>query len=256
MFAFATLAVWIGVMVKQARQGNRRLVTWIYWGVLIVTVLLADHYLLFKNIEYIHYPQYAFLALLLSKCLDPERKRFCVGKVLFWTTFLGVIDEMFQYFYLCSSYGDYLDFNDLFLNLQGAVVGTLLYYGFKSASLKKRKLSKKFFNSAGFRTIMVFIILIVFFAGSGRLKVSPSKTVPPGGIVHVDGTPMVFLERKPGIFGSWNKGAHRKGTYYVLTPGQGLALLILAGGFFASFGRPVRQWKTLVMGENSARVGR
>ena len=173
MFAFATLAVWIGVMVKQARQGNRRLVTWIYWGVLIVTVLLADHYLLFKNIEYIHYPQYAFLALLLSKCLDPERKRFCVGKVLFWTTFLGVIDEMFQYFYLCSSYGDYLDFNDLFLNLQGAVVGTLLYYGFKSASLKKRKLSKKFFNSPEFRTIMVFIILIVIFAGSGRLKVSP-----------------------------------------------------------------------------------
>lgn len=103
---------------------------------------------------------------------------------------------------------------------------------------------------------MVCMVAVVFFAGSGRLKISPSEEVPPGGIGHVDGNRIVFLERKPGIFGSWNKGMHREGKYYVLTPGQGSALLFLAGVFFASFGRPVSQWRTLVIGEDSTRAGR
>lgn len=81
--------------------------------------MLSDRLFLFKPIEYIHYPQYAIIAILLTLCLDPQREKFLVGRILFWTTILGIVDEMNQYFFLCSSYGDYLDFNDFFSELAG-----------------------------------------------------------------------------------------------------------------------------------------
>jgi len=78
---------------------------------------------LFHPNEYIHYPQYAILAVLLALCIDPHRISVPWMRILFWTSLLGFFDEMNQYFYLCKSYGDYLDFNDALMNLLGAQAG-------------------------------------------------------------------------------------------------------------------------------------
>ena len=57
-----------------------------------------------------------------------------VGKVLFWATLLGMVDEVQQYVWIASSYGEYLDFNDFVSNVLGAAAGVLIYYGFEPAN--------------------------------------------------------------------------------------------------------------------------
>lgn len=240
--AFVILAFLVAMVLKQFYRGERRLITCAYWFLLILTMVGADRYLLFKNIEYIHYPQYAVLAFLLGKCMDPERDRFFVGRILFWATFLGIIDEMIQYFYLCASYGDYLDFNDFFLNLQGAFAGVLVYYGFRSIPPKTQGRAGPFLWIPEALLIMVCAGAIVFLSFTGRLHISAPHPIPPGGIGHAEGRRVVYLERKPGLFGSWNKGVHRGGNYYVLRPKEGMILLSLTGVIFASFGKsPTRE---------------
>jgi hypothetical protein len=239
LIAFFILALVFALISRQFNRGERRLVTCTYWFFLVLTVIGSDRFLLFKNIEYIHYPQYAGLAYLLGKWRDPEREKFFVGKMIFWTTFLGVIDETVQYFYLCPSYGNYLDFNDFFLNLQGACIGMLLYYGFRMVPKRPRMRPRNVLCSTEALTVTVCFALIMLMASTGRLSVSPPHPIPPGGIGRVDGRRVVYLERGPGIFGSWNKGVHRGGRYYVLNPWEGLFLLFSTGLIFASYGKPM-----------------
>lgn len=249
-FTWPMLVCFVVVIVFQAYAGTRRASTLLYWGLWLGTVIFTDRILLFKEIEYIHYPQYALIVVLLTLCLDPKRERFLVARVLFWTTVLGIIDEMNQYFYLCSSYGDYLDFNDFFLNLQGAIAGVLLMYGFRDNKKVVGSLQSSCINTInsfkdysarvlktvtstieGRFVIVVLFVLMLMMAG-GRIKVTPPEIIPPGGISNITGKTVIYLERKPRIMGGWNGGEYRS-RYYVLNPAQGL-LLLLATAFMAS----------------------
>jgi len=241
------LLILVSVIVSQAVRGTERARTFIFWGLWLGTVVFSEYFFVLKRLEYIHYPQYAFLAILLGLCLDPSRKKFPIGRILFWTTLLGIADEINQYFFLCSIYGDYLDFNDFFLNLQGAMAGILLYYGFRripepssrerdkgNSRTRGRGIKRIFLGPEGVTVLSVLVVCIVF-AMSGRLQIRTNVEIPPGGIGEINGKKVFFLERKPGKMDNWNQEVMNR-EYYVLGPAKGLILLMATGFVFFAYG--------------------
>jgi len=83
-------------------------------------------------------------------------------------------------------------------------------------------------------TVAVTVALLVCAAlASGRLQLSPATALPPGGTARdTQDRRVVFLQRTPGQHGSWQRGP-RYGTFYVLTPFEGLLALALAGALIA-----------------------
>jgi len=221
-------------------KGTFRLVTISYWFIWLVTVLWTSRFLLFHPNEYIHYPQYAILAVLLALCVDPDRSKVPWARILFWTTLMGVLDEMNQYFYLCRTHGDYLDFNDMLMNIQGAQAGLLLFYGFRQSSQKSSGptslfiIIKAFIPSFEGITVLLSAAIISIFLYTGTLQITAPSQIPPGGIVDSHGTINVFLERLPHIMGSWGQSPSGR-AYYRLRPLEGFILLSGLGFIYSTF---------------------
>ena len=98
---------------------------------LVALAVLADRLLLVANIENIHYPQYALLAVLLARSGIPLEASWLAA------TILGVGDEAFQYLVLRRGTPSYLDWNDIVFNAIGAAFGVVLWcrhYGAHRAS--------------------------------------------------------------------------------------------------------------------------
>jgi hypothetical protein len=234
--AIGTVAL---VSVFQSLRRTRRVVTVAYWLLWFATVLLARKYLLFHPNEYIHYPQYGILAILLALCMDQSQRQVPWGRILFWTTLMGALDEMDQYFYLCRTHGDYLDLNDMFFNLQGAQAGLLLYYGFKKLPEGKGEANspkehiRSFMRGREFKTAAACMAVILLLLCTGIVQSTADREIPPGGIAYVNGRITIFLERKPHIMGAFSKRPP-EGQFYVLRPAEGLALLVTAGWLFYS----------------------
>lgn len=90
-----------------------------FFTLCLLCIAVSFNMLIIVNIEIIHFIQYCFLAILL----------FPLSKNLFTTivlvTFLGAIDEAYQYYFLSPERTNYYDFNDVILNLLGAVMGMI-----------------------------------------------------------------------------------------------------------------------------------
>ena len=93
---------------------------WTYVLLWLVIVGYSLHIIFVVNVELIHYPQYALAAILVF-CLTGNY----LSSLLF-ATLLGIIDEAYQYFILLADTSNYLDLNDMFINMIGAV-GGLIY---------------------------------------------------------------------------------------------------------------------------------
>lgn len=228
--AAIVLFAWI---MRSLRHHPRRLglvLCWSLWGICIG---LVDRYLTFSINETAHYPQYALLAWLIAKSIDPRRTFWPVARILFWTTLLGIADETLQYLWITRSYSDYLDFNDFLVNLLAAVAGVLLYYG-NAHSVVPSCLNfprRPYLELATTGLLVVFLGLGFYFQ---YLQLTPQQEVPPGGIVRAgDGQYRVYLQRKPGAHGAYHPGP-RHNRYWVLDPGSGMFLLVLCGTVFAA----------------------
>lgn len=225
-----SLLVWIGM---QARRNARPWLTCGYWLIWLACAFLIDRYLTFSTNEYVHYPQYAILAWLLARALDPDKTQWLVGRVLFWTTLMGMGDELLQYLWITTHYSDYLDFNDFLTNLVAAAAGMLLYYGgtaMRSSSIQRPKPVISWLVG-GVLTLMVVIGL-----QSGYIVPTPTEKIPPGGIVQLaDRTQRLYLQRGPDFYGAYQNGP-RHGRYYVLPPAPALLIMLALGMVFASYG--------------------
>jgi hypothetical protein len=199
-------------------------------------VLLIDQFLTFSINEYAHYPQYALLAWLLARTMDPQRRCWYVGRVLFWTTLLGIGDELLQYLWITTSYSDYLDFNDFLTNLVAAAGGILIYYSSSNGPAPDGHCRRPVFET---RTLAGIVVSLAIGFGSGRLAYSPTEQVPPGGIVwRADGSVTLYMQRSPDLYGSHPSGP-RHGRYYVLPPVHALLLMGAVGLLFGSYRRVV-----------------
>ena len=223
------LALWI---VLSLRRSPRPWLTGAYWLLWLLAFGLIDHYLTFSINEHAHYPQYGLLALLLARAMDPQRKRWVVGRVLFWTTLMGMGDELSQYLWITTSYSEYLDFNDFLTNLIAAAAGMLLYYGPAATppDLGERRPPVVELVVTG-----ALVVLVLLGLQSGRLVPSSTERIAPGGIMQLaDGSHRLYLQRGPDLYGVWTNGP-RNGRYYVMSPMPTLMLMLLAGFTFASY---------------------
>ncbi len=225
--AAITLLAWI---LRDVRHHPKRLVLILCWCLWAIGVGLIDRFLTFSINETAHYPQYALLAWLISKCMDPQRVYWPVGRIMFWTTLLGMADETMQYLWITRSYSDYLDFNDFLVNLVAGVAGVLVYFGNIHTLTPPRFVSKV--PGTELVTISVLVFSLGFGVLSDRLQMTPVREVPPGGIAHAtDGRLQVYLQRKAGFYGAYHQGV-RRDQYWVLDPTSGLILLVIVGGVF------------------------
>ena len=231
--------VW--AVTRSLRKSPRPGLTACFWVLWLVAVVLIDRNLTFSINEYAHYPQYALLAWLLARAMDPQRSRWYVGRVLFWSTLLGVGDEVLQYLWITTSYSDYLDFNDFLVNLVAACAGMLLYYGPAAVAPLAAKLRKPILEVVITGTLVVALGLALH---TGHLASTPAGKIPPGGIVKLeDGSRRLYLQRGPVFYGSWQDG-NRHGRYFVMPPLPGLLALTLLGLAFTAYGTWRVRWPT------------
>lgn len=224
----ASLALlgWLVWAARRARTPGRMLIGWALW---LAAVALVDRDLTYSINEVAHYPEYAIVAWLLAATLDPFRMARPVGRVLFWTTLLGAVDECQQYIWIAPSYGDYFDFNDVLVNLLGGVLGLLLYYRFEPLPMRPARLRPSIPEMLAAALLTAALAGLAF---SGRLELTPPREVPPGGLLRGDdGVTRLYLERKAGSYDRDHPG-DRHPSYHVLGPATGLAWVVIGGVLF------------------------
>ncbi len=162
---------------------------WIYWAFrharrrfqpdlillfLIPTLLLTLVFFLFMltyTIEAIHFIQYAILALLLFPLLKSY------GATVFWTTILGMFDEIYQYVVL-TPFFKYFDFNDILLNLAGAGIAAVSIRLAGSLNVPKDIHTRALLSSAVFILIVVAAFSLAYCAGFIRWYSLPGEVHP------------------------------------------------------------------------------
>ena len=226
----AGLVLWLATRIPKS---PRPWVTAGFWVLWVAAVAMIDRYLTYSINEYAHYPQYAMLAWLVARAMDPQRTRWYVGRVLFWTTLLGIGDELLQYLWITTSYSDYVDFNDFLTNLVAAAGGTLLYYGTGARPLEAAQRRKPVVETG---VALALALVVATGLLTARIAQTPNEKIDPGGIVRrADGSPQFYLQRGPDFYGSWQSSKRRE-RYHVMTPARGLSILLLAGLIFAGYG--------------------
>lgn len=205
-----------------------------YWGAWMLCVAMVDRFLTYSIYEYAHYPQYALLAWFIGRAQDPGHSRLGGGRVLFWATLLGMVDEVMQYLWITPGYGHYLDFNDFLVNLLAAAAGVMLYYG--RPAQRPRGQAPRLAMAECLVALCITAAVVLGFAG-GYLAVSPepATAVPPGGVLRTsDGSLRLYLQRASDWYGAWQPG-QRHGEYLVLSPRDGAWLMAAVVLLFLRF---------------------
>lgn len=226
----ALLLGWLAFKAWKAPRAWPELALWLLLG---VGVGLVDRFLTFSAPEYAHYPQFALLAWLLARALDPTRSRHIPGRILFWTTLLGAIDELAQYLWITTSYSEYLDFNDILVNMLGGAAGVLIYYGFS----RPHELTPSSPPRLEFFAALVLASTIASGVHAERLVTTPKGKVPAGGFMRDKGeaaTLRFYLQRTvPARYATYTKSPYR-GRYWILDPASGIALTLVGGLLFGA----------------------
>lgn len=179
----------------------------------LALVIISFKTLFVVNVEYIHFFQYAVLAVpLFALTLH-------FGGTAYWITLLGAIDEAYQYFILYPTW-KYLDFNDIVLNLTGGGIGIVLIYAMldtktsglcSGLSLRRAMKSPPVITSA----LIASGALLAYMSGLMRFY-------PKEGSKNA----LVMLSRAPASKDFWMHFKWGK-TCHVLTPAEGVALAVI-----------------------------
>jgi VanZ family protein len=217
LFAFVLLRI---------RNGNRRALKITYW--LFTAFLVAASYeiLIVFNVESIHFPQYAVLALLVF----PLIMRY--GDTVFWCALLGALDEGYQYFVLYRDNNEvYFDFNDILLNLVGAGIGVLILF---TLTDERSKRSTAHTNSSLNRSPSPVIVTTAFLLFTGLLfyRSGLLQLYPEAGASSAP----ITLSRKPAPEKFWTVPKRGK-TFHILTPLEGIISAAALIGCYASMDR-------------------
>lgn len=221
--AAALLLATLIALGRAAWHGGARRATCALWGLLLALMIACHLALVTIDIEVIHYPQYALVAVLLARALDPRRRGCPLLEVVLLSVALSTVDEAVQYLHLMRD-ARYFDFNDLALNQLGTLAGLLWHYGFpragRSAPAVKRPL---------LRGLLIGAALCAATAGglvyTGALVVNPQAPITQADTVRLAGGLRVVLQWTPEIYNAW-RPSRSGGTYFVIGPLPWLALLL------------------------------
>lgn len=214
-FFLLILALFVGYLVRIIARNERKMAS----GILLLSVsllmLISFRYLMTYNIEAIHFVEYALVAIILMPVLRSY------GETVFWVTILGLIDELFQYFFLVPEF-EYFDFNDNILNLLGAGAGVIFVFIAGGNAVEIRKY--KWYRSPALVTAASLLVLFLVLYISGKMTFNPT------GIE--DGANWFSLNRKPMPEGFW-KEAYAGRNFHIMRPLEGIAAMYAVfAGFF------------------------
>lgn len=111
-------------LINAVRRHERKGVAGAYLAITVALSALFFNTLLCMNIETVHFPQYAILALLLFAMTGGY------DQTVIWCVLAALLDEGYQYFVLYHDRRIYMDFNDVLLNTLGAGLGLVMLYAF------------------------------------------------------------------------------------------------------------------------------
>lgn len=238
VLAAVALCLWVWRQSRTASAARLRVVG-LFWLVWLACCVMVDRWLTYTVNEYAHYPQFALLAWLWARALDGDRSRWPVLRVVLITALLGALDETLQYLWTTRSYSHYLDFNDWVVNVLAAWAGVMLFYGFANPPERRITRGPVRWRQLGLGLVLAWLL----WAGVGLLgptvQVTPASgvKVPAGGWVQ----DTLYLQRAPDWYAHWHPGP-RHGRYWVLSPAQGLGLMLLGLLLARQFGkRPSRK---------------
>jgi hypothetical protein len=186
----------------------------LYLGAILL-MLVLHHFVLFEmNIEVIHAGLYAGLAVLLF----PFGRRF--GAPLVYALPIMFLDEWYQYRILYPDYVEYLELNDIVIDLLGSA---LMLCGLWVIGVRDRPAHRSFFlRTEG--------ILFMAMAAVAAMLLTTSLVVPfPDDATE---RTLLVMSRLPDPQGFWSVHAFTGRTYHVLQPITGLvviAVLVLLG---------------------------
>ncbi|MEP5763434.1 MAG: VanZ family protein [Halieaceae bacterium] len=214
-----------GLLLARAQAAPRRLKTALCWGLLLLLMTGCTLLLMTTGVETIHFLQYGIISGLLALALDPGRRSWPLLEIALIALLLSVLDELNQYVYLTAVQGNYFDFNDLILNQLGVIAGLLFYYGFSDRPAPQPGGIPGLRRGLFYLYAVLLVICLLSFL-TGFMAVSPSASVPPGGILQDGGGPTFYLQREPRLYGN-SLPTFSSGLYYVVSPLQGLLALAL-----------------------------
>ena len=218
--------VFVAFVLLRIRSGNRRALTITYWLFTAFLVGASYEILIVFNVESIHFPQYAVLALLVF----PLVMRY--GDTVFWCTLLGALDEGYQYFVLYRDNNEvYFDFNDILLNLVGAGIGVLILFTLTDARSKPCTAHTNSSLNRSRSPVIVTTAFLLFtgllFYMSGLLPLYPEAGASSASIT---------LSRKPVATSFWTEPKRGK-AFHILNPLEGIVSATALIGCYASMDR-------------------
>jgi hypothetical protein len=214
----ATLLCW------QCYRGEKRLLALCSWGIAFAAMVACMFLVTTTTVEMIHYLQYGLLAFMLALAFDHQREHWPLLTLMSMVTFLGIIDELNQYFWLTQNNSTYIDFNDFVLNQVGACAGLLAWYGFRTAPANKIYWGAlQWVTVSGYALLGVVCLLLGL---AGRLRYTPEQNVPPGGIDLIEGNWVIFFQREPGLLSS-SQPTFSTGEYFVMGAAEGVLVMLV-----------------------------
>jgi hypothetical protein len=179
---------------------------------------VADRTLIVNNIERIHYPQYAMLALLLGLSVRNEML------ILFLTSGLGFVDEFMQYA-MNPAKTNYLDFNDIVLNTLGAAMGVVLLLGLRKEVTTKPTGYESKLQRVSVSTGAISVAVILFSLALERIAPLVERAKDRSVFAVVDGrlSFIMSFERQEKFWSTSYFGR----VFHVLSPFEGVLVLFL-----------------------------
>ena len=210
------LAIYSVPVVKNIFKGKHKSLKLFYLIVTLLLIILSINTLMVVNVEIIHFVQYALMAILLFPLIGNY------GETLFWTTFLGAIDEAYQYFYLSPERTDYYDFNDVIINLLGGALGLILL---RCLDIGIHNPFRKIHIGRPLMAIGALLVIISVLWATGILGFYPQDQ-------HA---PLFLLVRVPAT-DFWSV-VHPQVTYHVVRPLEGVIAIAVLLVFYSNLGK-------------------
>jgi hypothetical protein len=211
----ALLLAFIAFLCYHIFKSRQRYLKLALLAIVTALIVFSFRFLMVYSIEAIHFVEYMLVAIILLPVLRSY------GETVFWVTILGILDELFQYRFLTPNF-EYLDFNDITLNLLGAGAGALSVYVFSSDAITLKRF--KWYRSPAFLTGAGLLTLFFILLLSGKITINPVETAGSGTWFSINRSTM------PEEF--WTK-AYPGRVFHILRPFEGIAVIyLLFIGFF------------------------
>jgi hypothetical protein len=201
----------------QLPDKTRKFLLWLF-TLLLACLIAAFNTIIVINIELIHVVQYAVMALLLFPILNNFRE------TLFWTTVLGVCDELYQYLVIAADKANYYDFNDVVINLLGASLGLLIL---RSRDVKAHVNYSKWIDSPASLAMLFGSVFLITGLLTGWISIWPSDSEEEGFVLFE------FVKQKESGF--WTSLPPNV-KFHVMRPVEGFITVLILFNVFKNIG--------------------